>query len=182
MEVSLLSSLKHKNLVSLVGFYDENDEKIIITRRETRGSLNQYLRDPMLLTWVRRLEISVGIVQALSYIHYEDSRAFSVIHRNIGSSSIQLNDDWEPKLSNFKYSIKIQASQRHNSFHTNTLPYKEDGYGVPAYVKTKGLNHKSDMYSFGIVLVELLCGTESLYDNHLLHNSLPIIERENSIT
>ncbi|GKD76142.1 kinase-like domain, phloem protein 2-like protein [Tanacetum coccineum] len=93
MEISMLSSLKHKNLVSLVGFCDENDEKIIIYKRETRGSLYDHLSHLMLLTWVRRLEISVSIAQALSYIHYDESRDFSVIHLNIDSESIHLNND-----------------------------------------------------------------------------------------
>ncbi|GKF64497.1 kinase-like domain, phloem protein 2-like protein, partial [Tanacetum coccineum] len=88
MEISLLSTLKHKNLVSLVGFCDENDEKIIITRRETMGYLVQYLSYPLLMTWVRRLEISVGIARALSYIHHHEPRDFSVIHRNISSATV----------------------------------------------------------------------------------------------
>ncbi|GJR80153.1 kinase-like domain, phloem protein 2-like protein, partial [Tanacetum coccineum] len=110
-EVSLLSTLKHKNLVSLVGFCDDNDEKVIICKRETRKSLSNYLSHSMSLTWVRRLEISVGIAQALSYIHYDESRDFSVIHRNIDSGSVYLNDDWEPKLGDFIRSMKIKASE-----------------------------------------------------------------------
>ncbi|GKC69139.1 kinase-like domain, phloem protein 2-like protein [Tanacetum coccineum] len=164
MDISMLSSLKHKNLVSLVGFCDENDEKIIINRRETRGMLLNYLSDPMLLTWVRRLEISVGLAHALSYIHYNEPRDFSVIHRNINSGSVVLNDGWEPKLRDFEHSIKIKAFQRHNSFHTN-IPWYVKGYGDPAYIETKSVNHKSDMYSFGIVLFELLCGRTSIIDS-----------------
>nr|GEW86355.1 receptor-like tyrosine-protein kinase kin-15 [Tanacetum cinerariifolium] len=72
-EVSMLSSLKHQNLVSLLGFCYENGEKIIITRREIQGSLNNYLSDATLLTWVQRLKISVGLAHALSYIHYDVS-------------------------------------------------------------------------------------------------------------
>ncbi|GJV31670.1 kinase-like domain, phloem protein 2-like protein, partial [Tanacetum coccineum] len=170
MEISMLSSLKHKNVVSLVGFCDENDEKIIIYRNETRGMLNEYLSDPMLLTWVRRLEISVCLAHALSYIHYDEQRDFSVIHRLISSSRVLLNDEWEPKLCGFEDFMKIKASQRHHSFHTNRLEYVY-GYGDPTYIKTKRVNHKSDMYSFGIVLFELLCGRESIidynYDNYL---------------
>ncbi|GJV37615.1 kinase-like domain, phloem protein 2-like protein, partial [Tanacetum coccineum] len=164
-EISMLSNLKHKNLVSLVGFCDENDEKIIIIRNETaRGMLTKYLSDSMMLTWVRRLEICVGVAHALSYIHYDEPRDFSVIHRRIDSSRVLLNDKWEPKLSDFEYSMKIKASQRHHSFHTNRVMYTK-GYGDPTYIETKSANHKSDMYSFGIVLFELLCGIESIIDS-----------------
>ncbi|PWA98899.1 protein kinase-like domain, Phloem protein 2-like protein [Artemisia annua] len=163
-EVSMLSSLKHKNLVSLVGFCDENGEKVIITRRETRGSLQQNLSDPMKLTWVRRLEITVGVAQALSYIHYDESRDFSIIHRNIKSSLIYLNDDWEPKLGDFIHSMKIKASEKHNSFNTDKV-WSTDGYTDPTYEKTKSAHHKSDVYSFGIVMLELLCGRKSVIAN-----------------
>ncbi|GKB86645.1 kinase-like domain, phloem protein 2-like protein, partial [Tanacetum coccineum] len=75
----------------------------------------------MLLTWVRRLEISVGIAQALSYIHYDESRDFSVIHCNIDSETVLLNDNWEPKLDCFEHSILVTASERHLSFDTGKV-------------------------------------------------------------
>ena len=164
----MLSSLKHKNVVSLVGFCDEKDEKVIITKYdETRGMLKKYLSDPMRLTWVQRLKISVGLAHALSYIHYDESRDFSVIHRLISSDRVLLTHDWEPKLSDFEHSMKIEASQRHHSFHTNKLEYVK-GYGDPTYIETNNVNHKSDMYSFGIILFELLSsGRTSIYTNDL---------------
>ncbi|PWA82182.1 protein kinase-like domain-containing protein [Artemisia annua] len=173
MEISMLSSLKHKNLVSLVGFCDENDKKIIIIRREIKGSLSKHLSDPMRLTWVRRLEISVALANALSYIHYDELRDFSVIHRSIASGAVLLNDNWEPKLSRFEDSMKIKASQRHHSFHTNTFAYVK-GYVDPTYIETKSVNHKSDMYSFGIVLLELLCGRESMIDKKYYNQLVPL--------
>nr|GEV66583.1 receptor-like tyrosine-protein kinase kin-15 [Tanacetum cinerariifolium] len=167
MEISLLSTLKHKNLVSFVGFCDDNDEKIIIYKRETRGSLYSHLSDSMSLTWMRRLEISVGIAHALSYIYYDESRDFSVIHRNIDSPSIYINDDWEPKLGDFIRSMKIKASERHQSFDTDKV-WSTNVYTDPTYIETKRVNHKSDMYSFGIVMFELLlCGRTALINDDL---------------
>ncbi|GKC05997.1 kinase-like domain, phloem protein 2-like protein, partial [Tanacetum coccineum] len=164
-EISLLSTLKHKNLVSFVGFCDEKDEKIIIYKHETGRTLFNNLSDPMSLTWVRRLEISVGIAQALSYIHYDESRDFSVIHRNINSQSVYLNDDWEPKLGDFTGSMKIKTSERHQSFITNKVWISIDGYTDPTYIMTNSVSHKSDIYSFGIVLFELLCGRTSISEH-----------------
>ncbi|GJQ99863.1 kinase-like domain, phloem protein 2-like protein [Tanacetum coccineum] len=163
MEISMLSTLKHKNLVSLVGFCDENDEKVIIYRNETRGFLLHYLSDSVLLTWVRRLEICVGLAHALSYIHYDEPRNFSVIHRLISSGRVLLNDEWEPKLCDFECSMKTKASQSHHSFHT--IVTGANGYVDPTYLETKTVSHKSDMYSFGIVLLEVLCGRPSVIAN-----------------
>nr|GEV93594.1 protein kinase-like domain, phloem protein 2-like protein [Tanacetum cinerariifolium] len=160
-EVLMLSSLKHQNLISLLGFCDEYGEKIIITRREIKGSLVNYLSDATLLTWVQRLKISVGVAHALRYIHYDEPRDFSVIHRNISSHTLQLDANCEPKLSNFEISVKIGASQRHRSFHTSRV-WQREGYTDPTYIETKSVNHKTDMYSFGIVLFELLCGRKSI--------------------
>nr|GEV63816.1 protein kinase-like domain, phloem protein 2-like protein [Tanacetum cinerariifolium] len=161
MEISMLSSLKHKNLETLVGFCDENDEKVIIIRREINGSLENYLSYSTFFTWVQRLEICVGLAHALSYIHYDEHRDFSVIHRNIDSEMVLLNDNWEPKLPEFRLSMKIKASERHHSFHVDKV-CDRDGYTDPKYIETKSVSHKSDIYSFGIVMFELLCGRKSV--------------------
>nr|GEY34463.1 protein kinase-like domain, phloem protein 2-like protein [Tanacetum cinerariifolium] len=137
----------------------------------------------MLLTWVRRLEICVGIAHALSYIYYDKPRDFSVIHRSIDSATVLLNDDLEPKLHYFDRSVKIKTSQRNHSFHTNKLEYAS-GYGDPTYIKTKSVNHKSDMYSFGLVMFELLCGRKAVIaDNKNMYlASLAITHyRENTL-
>ncbi|GJV95588.1 kinase-like domain, phloem protein 2-like protein [Tanacetum coccineum] len=140
MEISMLSSLKHKNLVSLSLDVADMGAKI--------GD--------------------ISIAQALSYIHYDESRDFSVIHLNIDSESIHLNNDWEPKLSGFIRSMKIKASERHNSFNTDKV-WSTDGYIDPTYIKTKSANHKLDIYSFGIVMFELLCGNKYLAPLVLTH-------------
>ncbi|GKE85073.1 kinase-like domain, phloem protein 2-like protein, partial [Tanacetum coccineum] len=163
-EISMLSSLKHKNVVSIVGFCNEVGAETIIYKRESRGRLDNYLSDPMLLTWVKRLEISVGVAHALRYIHYDEPRDFSVIHRNISSYTILLNDDWEPKLCEFQHSMKIKASERHHSCLTDSF-WSTKGYTDPTYLDTSILNHKTDIYSFGVVLFELLCGRISVSDD-----------------
>ncbi|GJY52077.1 kinase-like domain, phloem protein 2-like protein [Tanacetum coccineum] len=81
-EISMLSCLKHKNVVSIVGFCNEVGAETIIYKLCSRGRLENYLSDPMLLRWVKRLEISIGLAHALRYIHYDEPRDFSVIHRN----------------------------------------------------------------------------------------------------
>ncbi|GKE79587.1 kinase-like domain-containing protein, partial [Tanacetum coccineum] len=165
-EVCMLSSLKHKNIVSIIGFCDENDEKIIIYKYPSRASLFNYLSDPMMFTWVRRLEICVGLANMLSYIHYDELRDFSVIHRNINCYTVWINDEWEPMLVDWELSLKIKASQRHHSFHTHTVSvWDREGYADQAYLETKSVNHKSDIYSFGIVMFELLCGRKSMADH-----------------
>ncbi|GJX87088.1 kinase-like domain, phloem protein 2-like protein, partial [Tanacetum coccineum] len=109
MEISMLSSLKHKNLAFIVGFCDENNEKIIIKKRHSRGSLGNYVKGSLLLTWVKRLEICVNLAHALSYFYNDEPRDFSVIH-HIDSCTVLLDDNWEPKLSYFELSMKIEAS------------------------------------------------------------------------
>ncbi|KAF5784478.1 putative protein kinase RLK-Pelle-CR4L family [Helianthus annuus] len=108
----MLSHLKHKNLVSFIGFCDEKDEKIIINKHESHESLEKYLKGSV-LTWLQRLQIFVGIAQALNYIHYDAERNISVIHRNIKSSKVLLDDNWEPKLSGFELAMRNTSERRH---------------------------------------------------------------------
>nr|GEV03545.1 protein kinase-like domain, phloem protein 2-like protein [Tanacetum cinerariifolium] len=117
MEISMLSSLHHKNLVSLVGFCDENDEKILVMKPENYASLENCLSYSMFFMWVRRLEICVSLAHSLSYIHYDEH--CDVIHGNIDSETILLNDNFEPKLSEFRLSMRIKASERHHSFRVD---------------------------------------------------------------
>ncbi|KAL8245710.1 hypothetical protein R6Q59_006926 [Mikania micrantha] len=91
-EISLLSDLKHPNIGSIIGYCDEKNEKIIITTFEVKGSLTGYLNSPN-LTWIQRLKISVGVARALSYLHHDKGRDYGVIHRNISSYTILLDQN-----------------------------------------------------------------------------------------
>ncbi|XP_023761491.1 uncharacterized protein LOC111909936 [Lactuca sativa] len=154
-EISTLSSLKHENLVSVVGFCDEKDEKIIIYKHEANGSLEKHLKDPC-LTWIQRLEICVGVARALSYIHYDKERNFSLIHCNITSSKVLLDVNWNTKLSDFEFAKIVTAARRNRLKFANFNGTK--GYIDPSYIKTGFVSHKTDVYSFGVVLFEVLCG------------------------
>ncbi|KAJ0735740.1 putative protein kinase RLK-Pelle-CrRLK1L-1 family [Helianthus annuus] len=169
-EIMMLASLNHQNVVSIVGFCNENKENIIITKLEAKGSLDEYISDPITLPWTQRLKICLGIARALSYIHYDQGRTFSVIHRDIKSSKILLDDKWEAKLSGFEFSTKKLAAQRHGLVLDK--PYGTPGYMDPAYVRTESVSHKSDMYSLGVVLFEVLTGRKAFSQDNEKGESL----------
>ncbi|GKC62994.1 protein kinase-like domain, concanavalin A-like lectin/glucanase domain protein [Tanacetum coccineum] len=155
-EISVLSSLKHPNIVSLIGFVDEKGEKIIINRHEAKGSLCMYLSD-LKLTWIQRLRIAIGIANAIRYIHYEEGRDYSIIHRNINSSTILLDDNFEAKLSGFEFSIKDSVDRMEQYISSEVIGTQ--GYMDPETIKSGNVTQKSDIYSFGVVVCEIMCGT-----------------------
>nr|GEY83258.1 protein kinase-like domain, phloem protein 2-like protein [Tanacetum cinerariifolium] len=132
-EILMLFSLNHKNLVSHVWFYEDKKNKIIVYKKEANESLAKYLSDKN-LTWMQRLKICVGVANALSYIHYDVGRDFSVIHCNIRSSKILLDDKWEPKLSGFQLSLKTTVARRHRLLLTRDVV--KNAYLDPKYNKT----------------------------------------------
>ncbi|KAJ0512062.1 putative protein kinase RLK-Pelle-SD-2b family [Helianthus annuus] len=146
-EISVLSDFKHTNMVSIIGFSDEKDEKIIITTYEATGSLRQYINSPN-LTWKQRLRICVGLAQALSYLHYDEGCDYGIIHCNITSDTILLDENGEPSYS-------VGPCE-----HTGIM-----GCVDPAIEKTGGVTHKSDIYSFGVVLFEILFDMKALIHN-----------------
>nr|GEV28949.1 receptor-like protein kinase HERK 1 [Tanacetum cinerariifolium] len=156
-EISMLalSGLKHDNLVYFVGYCDEDGQKIIVTKYEAKQSLDVHLKDSN-LTWTQRLQICVGIAHALSYIHYDQGHDLSVIHRNIKSSKVLLDEKWEPKLSGFGISLKNSKARRHRYLLAEVIG--TIGYVDPTYEKTGFVTHKSDVFSFGVLLFEVLCG------------------------
>nr|GEX45905.1 protein kinase-like domain, phloem protein 2-like protein [Tanacetum cinerariifolium] len=119
---------------------------------------------------MQRLKICVGVANALSFIHYDAQRDFSVIHCNIKSSKVLLDDKWVPKLSGFKYSVKSTVARRHRLLLTHDIV--KNVYLDPKYEKTGGVTHKSDVYSFGVVLFEVLCGRSAVLPDEELEGGL----------
>ncbi|MFS8009856.1 putative protein kinase RLK-Pelle-CrRLK1L-1 family [Helianthus anomalus] len=146
-EISVLSLYKHENLVSLLKICNEGDELILVYDYEARGSLDRYLSEPG-LTWARRLKICVGVTHAINYLHDPGDTRQRVLHGDIKSSNIILNEDWTAKVYGLSLSKKF-----------GTLAYYD-----PQYIEMGILSKESDVYSFGVVLFELICCEEKRLD------------------
>nr|XP_043638913.1 uncharacterized protein LOC122610010 isoform X2 [Erigeron canadensis] len=176
-EIMMLSSLKHRNLVSFVGYCNEKRKKVIINKYESRESLDKYLQSSD-LTWLRRLQICVGIARALNYIHYDSGRDYSVIHRNVKSSKILLDDNWEPKLSGFELAMRNTSERRHRLLLAEVVGTV--GYVDPTYEKTGFVTHKSDVYSFGVVLFEIMCGRKAFIPDEQKEGNVDVHKQSHS--
>ncbi|GJV04368.1 kinase-like domain, phloem protein 2-like protein [Tanacetum coccineum] len=143
-------------------FWKDADTKVKVLRKghhiykyEVNESLDKHLSGSTTLTWMQRLHICLDVAHALCHMHSEsDGEDESIIHGNIKSSKILLNENWEPTLHGFRYDMQVKKhGVHHPSNYDGTLQYMD-----PAYEKTKALSHKSDVYSFGVVLFEVLLG------------------------
>ncbi|XP_071718021.1 probable receptor-like protein kinase At5g59700 [Rutidosis leptorrhynchoides] len=165
-EVSSLSRFMWiDEIVAMIGFCDEKGENIVINHHYPNGSLSRYIKDPLTLDVDQRFAITVAICRGISSIQTELEGDY-IIHRNINSSTILLDDDWMPRLSGFDYSIKHSKERRNLVLNSEAIGTQ--GYIDPAIEKYGGVNYKSDIYSFGVVLFELLCGGNAFEENKLL--------------
>lgn len=155
-EINLLSRYKHPNLVSLIGFCEEGDEKILIYEYAEHGSFDNYLKTPCSLTWKQRMNICIDAARGLDYLHNRVGVNHRVIHRDIKSANILLDDNWKAKIADLGLSKIGRANEDETYLITNAGG--TFGYCDPVYIKTGILTKKSDVYSFGAVLFEALCG------------------------
>ncbi|XP_076909262.1 uncharacterized protein LOC143566448 [Bidens hawaiensis] len=154
-EIMMLSRYIHKNLISLLGFCDQNGEKILIYEHAFNGSLDHHIGSNT-LTWTQRLKICLDIARGLSYLHDDKGTQQRVLHRDIKSSNILLDDNWNGKVSDMGLSKIGPANQQHTVLVTNVVG--THGYLDPVYLESGILTKESDVYSFGVVLFEVLCG------------------------
>ncbi|KAL8255328.1 hypothetical protein R6Q59_033549 [Mikania micrantha] len=160
-EASLLSQYKHENLVSLLNICYEGVEMILVYKYASRGSLDRYLSKPR-LTWSQRLKICVGVSHAINYLHDPPDKKMRILHRNIRSSNILLDEDWTSKVSDFGLSLILQPNQDYEfpSYDfVGTIGYCDPSYYEPGLIFTKAY----DVYSFGVVLCEVMCGRDVGY-------------------
>lgn len=152
----MLSEYKHKNVISLLGFCDEKKEKILVYPYATKKSLDTHLNNKE-LTWVRRLKICIGAARGLAFLHNPAGTQQRLLHRDIKSSNILLEEDWNALIADFGLSKFGPANQK-NTFLITGKPVGTLGYVDPQYIESGLLTKESDIYSFGVVLFEVLCG------------------------
>lgn len=168
-EIFMLFHYTHENLISLLGYCDEDGEKILMYEHACHGSLDQHLSSTS-LTWTQRLNICLTAAMGLSYLHDPRETQQRVLHRDIKSSNILLDENWNSKVSDMGLSRIGIASQEHTILFTNAVG--TFGYIDPMYAEKTILTKESDVYSFGVVLFEVLCGRLCYEFNDNFYHSL----------
>ncbi|KAG5043008.1 putative serine/threonine-protein kinase PBL19 [Glycine soja] len=165
-EVQFLGIVEHPNLVKLIGYCALDDERgiqrLLVYEYMPNKSLEFHLfnkaYDP--LPWKTRLEIILGAAQGLSYLHEE--LEIQVIYRDFKASNVLLDENFKPKLSDFGLAREGPVA---GDTHVSTAVMGTYGYAAPDYIETGHLTAKSDVWSFGVVLYEILTGRRSMERN-----------------
>ncbi|KAH9774154.1 serine/threonine-protein kinase PBS1 [Citrus sinensis] len=161
VEVLMLSLLHHSNLVNLIGYCADGDQRLLVYEFMPLGSLEDHLHDlppdKEALDWNTRMKIAAGAAKGLEYLH--DKANPPVIYRDFKSSNILLEEGFHPKLSDFGLAKLGPVGDKS---HVSTRVMGTYGYCAPEYAMTGQLTVKSDVYSFGVVFLELITGRKAI--------------------
>ncbi|ONH97187.1 hypothetical protein PRUPE_7G174600 [Prunus persica] len=183
-EVRLLSKVKHRNLVGLVGFCEEpsgaGGGKVLIYEYVPNGSLLDYFmgRKWRSLTWRQRVNIAIGAAKGIAHLH--EGVSPSIIHRDIKPSNILIGDGFEAKVSDFGL---VRSGPTGDQSHVSSQIKGTPGYLDPAYCSSFHLTPFSDVYSFGVILLQLVSSRPAVDltghrpNQHIIDWARPSIER-----
>ncbi|KAJ7952843.1 Protein kinase family protein [Quillaja saponaria] len=156
VEVEAIGRVRHKNLVRLLGYCAEGAHRMLVYEYVNNGNLEQWLHGDVgpcsPLTWYIRMNIILGTAKGLSYLH--EGLEPKVVHRDIKSSNVLLDKQWNAKVSDFGLA-KLLGSE---TSYITTRVMGTFGYVAPEYASTGMLNERSDVYSFGILIMEIITG------------------------
>ncbi|CAD5177244.1 unnamed protein product [Musa acuminata subsp. malaccensis] len=163
-EAMLLSRVQHKNVVNLYGYCAHDDDKLLVYEYIPNESLDKLLfsegedegnGSQMQLDWKRRYQVIVGVARGLLYLH--EGAHTAIIHRDIKASNILLDNRWVPKIADFGMARLFPEDQT----HVNTRVAGTNGYMAPEYVMHGSLSTKADVFSFGVLVLELISGRKN---------------------
>nr|XP_043632917.1 probable serine/threonine-protein kinase PBL16 isoform X2 [Erigeron canadensis] len=182
-EVIFLGQLSHPNLVKLIGYCCENEHRVLIYEYMARGSVenNLFSRVLLPLPWSIRMKIAFGAAKGLAFLHDAEK---PVIYRDFKTSNILLDPDYNAKLSDFGLAKDGPVGDKS---HVSTRIMGTYGYAAPEYIMTGHLTPRSDVYSYGIVLLELLTGRKSLdksrppREQNLADWALPLLKEKKKL-
>ncbi|XP_060192980.1 cysteine-rich receptor-like protein kinase 42 isoform X2 [Lycium barbarum] len=158
-EINLINGIEHKNLVKLLGCSIEGPESLLVYEFVTNKSLDQYLFDKnkvKILSWEERFRIIVGTAEGIDFLHRGSE--IRIIHRDIKSSNVLLDENLEAKIADFGLARCLAADKSHLSTGiAGTL-----GYMAPEYLVKGQLTEKADVYSYGVLVLEIVCGRKNI--------------------
>ncbi|KAF5475918.1 hypothetical protein F2P56_007673 [Juglans regia] len=173
-EVTLLSRIHHRNLVQFLGYCQEGDRCMLVYEFMHNGTLKEHLYGPLTheqsIPWIKRLEVAEDAAKGIEYLHTGCVPA--IIHRDLKSSNILLDKHMRAKVSDFGLSkLAVDGASHVSSIVRGTV-----GYLDPEYYISQQLTDKSDIYSFGVILLELISGQEAISNENFGVNCRNIVQ------